>query len=910
MQQMAVSTLGRKSLVAQAPSRHAHSGAVYVRRHQDHMTPIVVRNNPLLSELPKLSVAAADPKKLGAHKGDGTSFNSKTVQQLSSSASHLLRLHQHMEAFLSEAYSPLMKSIWNQLRSGLLLSGLEKEDFENFIKLATYCLQYVRLREEKKLSEKLMKGHSSLEGEEEEEEESMESPFTSIGATLDWDTFHWVRVLLLQVADVEDGRGAKQTNRADKKWNLQHATVLFLKEMLLTIDLARVAGSSEDKGAADRLQRRLLHDDAKDSGLLPVVSRLIRGYNYRFQPRSTAIDLIETLHAILSVLDRLSESGSFRVRQKARVVRRKKKSTAQKKDEGDGIGSDAGGIDWLVGVPTASHDKDAESQGSEQKEEHDDDDDDDDEPTARFVETAFEGGRRIRQECAQPAVVHFYTWLLQGYKTNSSFSNHAIVSFLRRICSLGLEPMLWQLSILRVFHEILTDPSLSRKEGGNDLISFAKIVTRNLMARLTPDLSEFRAAIGSAEKAEVDGLLTVEEEDGDTRERVELSIEQAKEAKQEAELAIKMKEACASMAFVELLFWKGPNVAESIADEYCWEKIISPPEPVQKRRGGGDSGDDDDDGYDPQLGFASHVAKKKPGTFTDEEAERLKQAFENCNGRKDCLADLVFEFGGAFKKVHVSRQLKAMGLAKGKLTDGQKSRLEELYQEYKTAEDWADVISLELNAGFSKNQICRFAREMGLIAGKTKKTQGGPTKQAQSQSISSSAVTSDREEEDDDESCSDEDAEQNPLQDSLDAPLHETYADEIVDVRKRKQSVHDEEEEPVPSPKRPRSPEPVKPPSGPSLEAKKAALEALKQRRLAITDQHEPVVTAEQSPNEKENDIENMMEESDEDHPPLLHIQPERLKKRLGKRLLKKSSNTTAEVAPNTLDLFDELADF
>jgi len=54
---------------------------------------------------------------------------------------------------------------------------------------------------------------------------------------------------------------------------LQHASVPLLKEMLLTLDLARVCGSSADQRAADRLQRRLLHDDLKESGLLPVGGR-------------------------------------------------------------------------------------------------------------------------------------------------------------------------------------------------------------------------------------------------------------------------------------------------------------------------------------------------------------------------------------------------------------------------------------------------------------------------------------------------------------------------------------------------------------------------------------------------------------------------------------------------------------
>lgn len=158
----------------------------------------------------------------------------------------------------------------------------------------------------------------------------------------------------------------------------------LLKEMLLALDLARVAGTPADRRAADRLQRRLLHDDLKESGLLPVrqgamggwvgdplccvglggrlavwcrrsagsslpqkrrwlalqyrgsqcladpttvlafalpclplpstcqvLARLIKGYNFRFQPRSHGVDLVETLHVVLGMLDRLSAAGKL-----------------------------------------------------------------------------------------------------------------------------------------------------------------------------------------------------------------------------------------------------------------------------------------------------------------------------------------------------------------------------------------------------------------------------------------------------------------------------------------------------------------------------------------------------------------------------------------------------------------------
>jgi hypothetical protein len=63
------------------------------------------------------------------------------------------------------------------------------------------------------------------------------------------------------------------------------------------------------------------------------------------------------------------------------------------------------------------------------------------------MEVSFEAARRVRQECAQPVIVHFYSWLLQGYRSNAAFTNHSILSFFRRIAEpqqLNLEPMLYQ----------------------------------------------------------------------------------------------------------------------------------------------------------------------------------------------------------------------------------------------------------------------------------------------------------------------------------------------------------------------------------------------------------------------------------------------------------------------------------
>ena len=118
----------------------------------------------------------------------------------------------------------------------------------------------------------------------------------------------------------------------------------------------------------------------------------------------------------------------------------------------------------------------------------------------KLKEVAVDLNQRIRQELAFPAVIHFYSWLLQGnpfcpchcaaeravctdddqwrlyacisvplkvatdrqlvgsleciyafagYSTNGQFLNHCLVTFLKRIADpegINLEPMLWQAS--------------------------------------------------------------------------------------------------------------------------------------------------------------------------------------------------------------------------------------------------------------------------------------------------------------------------------------------------------------------------------------------------------------------------------------------------------------------------------
>jgi hypothetical protein len=65
--------------------------------------------------------------------------------------------------------------------------------------------------------------------------------------------------------------------------------------------------------------------------------------------------------------------------------------------------------------------------------------------------------RRLVTKLANPAVIHFYVWLLQGAARNSTRLNAALLDMLQRVCDpqgFNCEAMLYQLSVLRVFHAV------------------------------------------------------------------------------------------------------------------------------------------------------------------------------------------------------------------------------------------------------------------------------------------------------------------------------------------------------------------------------------------------------------------------------------------------------------------------
>ncbi|KAK9830387.1 hypothetical protein WJX72_011470 [[Myrmecia] bisecta] len=735
----------KASLQSRPMVRHARFGGVYVRRHVDDAMQTVLHS----AHGGGLPSVARQARAKAATQVVEAEPRAKLAARL------LVRMREYAEQFLEVSYDIMMGILRKDLEPGLNISRLDRVDFLRFLRLAHFFTAFLRMRQERdyKAQHAAKKAAPAAAPGPEADAEAAKaalSPFACISATMGFETFHMVQVLWLGIIDMP-------TKSEEKDWELQHASLSLLKEMLFTLDLATFAGNASDKKAADRLQRRLLHDDMKESGLLPVLGRLIKGFHYKFQPRSHAADLVEAIHVVLRMLDRLNtkEAGGFLVKRKAAVRRRKLPKTpapappadpdAEANGETPGPAGDrpegAPSAEKATPAPraippedgdaaSAAGDSPASGSGQEREEqgtiaggrvgdpfEEIEEEEEMEAARRRVKEVAYDVKQRVRQELAFPAVVHFYTWLLQGYSTNSTFLNHCILGFLKRIAHpdhLNLEPMLYQLSVLRLFHEILADDLFRKVPHAPELLHFCIGVTRNLFARLVPALPK------APDKGdELGDDMEVDVEGGDLHDKQEAEQRAAKEAK--------VKEGASSMMFIELMFWKNAKDSEQVRDEYNWKHLYD--WEARQRDALHSLRNDQSDGELPGVG----PARKRNGAFSlasrfsDAQLKQLRDLFEEHSAKKGYAAIIAEELGGGLKRSQVARQLKAMGFKQGVLTDTQKARLLELYEEFKYDKKYLTLIAEQLPGGWRKGQVGSQLRKLGLTKQRAPRAEGAGT---------------------------------------------------------------------------------------------------------------------------------------------------------------------------------------
>lgn len=107
-----------------------------------------------------------------------------------------------------------------------------------------------------------------------------------------------------------------------------------------------------------------------------------------------------------------------------------------------------------------------------------------DDPVAATDEIYFSVSTLVSM-FANNSVIQNLCWLLKFYKSNSAGTNHYIIRLLRRICEdLELSPMLYQLSLLTTFYNILAEQKASPQKEYTNIVSFLTDLIRKMLRKM------------------------------------------------------------------------------------------------------------------------------------------------------------------------------------------------------------------------------------------------------------------------------------------------------------------------------------------------------------------------------------------------------------------------------------------
>ncbi|CAM0953725.1 unnamed protein product [Alopecurus aequalis] len=285
---------------------------------------------------------------------------------------------------------------------------------------------------------------------------------------------------------------------------------------------------------------------------------------------------------------------------------------------------------------------------------------------------------RLISSLANNSVVQNICWLLKHYKTNSFRTNHYIICMLRRFCEdLEVSPMLYQLSLLTTFYDILAEQkSSSSKEYANIVNFLSKVIRKMLRAMKKQPLLFVEILFWKSRKdchlIDADALLN--EIKGDVNN--------------------KTSEVGASKG------WRGPvNIADSL-------------------------GDDEADNVIPQEPYDAD----KDGDSSSGEPEGDNQKSMGATNRRNRLLSLSGSESEDHDRDTVSRRSQNSGVPKRRgrsiFNEEQEKLISNLYEKYKDDRKCNHLIAeaLDPSGKISSGQISRKLTQLGLrnVTRKTK----------------------------------------------------------------------------------------------------------------------------------------------------------------------------------------------
>jgi len=487
-----------------------------------------------------------------------------------SSTQILAKLKTLAESFLSGPYNALMAVVLSDISVGRA-PGLSDHEIHlrtlHFLRVAAFCTAFVRVSNARKVETEAANA-TQVEGED------VPSPWASIAETMEGRAFHWVRTEWLRLCDAKP---------SDADAPAIAAAGALLHQMLAVLLAALTAKegptASADRRVATALALRVLTDDTADEGVLANLHKMVRTFDPRRFSRTHMATLALAVDTVLRLLQALSDQADGHLH----VTRRRHGGGGNgRKTKKQLAAEEAAMTDEERAAAAAERERlaadaaekkarrqeriDAGEVVSDEEEDiveelreagiamGDDDDDggygsgsDGGATGAQLREVKLDLPKRTAR-LYDPQTVCNTVWLLTNWRRNERHVNDVVVHLLERMEALSLTPMLYQLSILIVFHDIIGDP-LVRQPGFQALHAFVRRTVRGMFERMLPPQGP----------STPDGGATLLAGEGEDEEGLAGA---AQEAQQTAPLT--GPELAGKMLFVDLLFWKPRGTAVNI----------------------------------------------------------------------------------------------------------------------------------------------------------------------------------------------------------------------------------------------------------------------------------------------------------------------------------------------------------
>ncbi|KAH9677418.1 Timeless family protein [Citrus sinensis] len=418
-------------------------------------------------------------------------------------------LYDFLNQFLSGSYNVLMQSIQEDIEKEA--PAIQSSDIISFFRVAQFLVsfQYHKIAFSKPALEK-----EALEASTTEFADSTlfkGNICGPIASTMDESMFKLV---------ISKWQDASEDLKKTNNYKFMSAAGSLMKNMIRMLDLVlkSLPEDSKESQTARILLYKLFYDQT-DQGLTQFLLNLIKMLDTHKQPKSDLADLVEMIYVLVRLTENLQARGALRVSRKSRKGRKKGTVKGNKETENELSGnhatihnenciSNSGDLANSC-IPQKEIVTDATSDGKEdtgipfkvddheiavqergnlggsqlqmdsRKSDHAENDhycstgdsSGDEQPTATN-EVDFKVSTFL-SAFANSSIIKKLCWLLKFYKSNSNRTNHYIIRMLRRITDdLELSPMLYQLSLLTVFYDILAEQKSCPSKEYENIVDF------------------------------------------------------------------------------------------------------------------------------------------------------------------------------------------------------------------------------------------------------------------------------------------------------------------------------------------------------------------------------------------------------------------------------------------------------